>query len=202
MAEDIKSLIEKIQQEGIQTAQTKAKEIESQATQRAEEIIQEAKLKASLMVTEAQEKIAQMEERQKALLTQAGRDFLLLLKRELNSLLDKLILTQVKEALSPEAMFKIILDIVKEGAGKEKANIIISLNKEDLRLLEKNFLHKLKEETKKSIVLKPSEDIQEGFTISYDSGKSLYDFSDRALAEYVGIYLKPKLAEILKEAAE
>ena len=202
MAEDIKSLIEKIQQEGIQTAQTKAKEIENQATQRAEEIIKEAKLKASLMVTEAQEKIAQMEERQKALLTQAGRDFLLLLKKEINSLLDKLILTQVKEALSLEAMFKIILDIVKEGAGKEKPNIIISLNKEDLRLLEKNFLHRLKEETKKGIMLKPSEDIQGGFTISYDSGKSLYDFSDKALAEYIGIYLKPKLAEILKEAAE
>jgi hypothetical protein len=39
-----------------------------------------------------------------------------------------------------------------------------------------------------------------GFTISFDSGRSCYDFTDRALAAYIGTYLKPKLNQILQEA--
>ena len=45
----------------------------------------------------------------------------------------------------------------------------------------------------KKIILKPAEEISGGFTISFDNGKSCYDFTDKALAEYIGTYLKPKL---------
>jgi vacuolar-type H+-ATPase subunit E/Vma4 len=48
--------------------------------------------------------------------------------------------------------------------------------------------------------LRPAEEISGGFTISFDDGKSCYDFTDKALAEYIGIYLKPKLNQILMEA--
>ena len=51
-------------------------------------------------------------------------------------------------------------------------------------------------------MLKPAEDILGGFTISFDSGKSQFDFTDQALAEYIGQYLKPKLEEILQAATE
>jgi vacuolar-type H+-ATPase subunit E/Vma4 len=46
--------------------------------------------------------------------------------------------------------------------------------------------------------VQPSEDISSGFIISYDQGKSYFDFSDKALAEYIAGYLKPQLSEILK----
>ncbi|PIW68507.1 MAG: V-type ATP synthase subunit E, partial [Candidatus Omnitrophica bacterium CG12_big_fil_rev_8_21_14_0_65_42_8] len=53
-------------------------------------------------------------------------------------------------------------------------------------------------EAKKGIVVRASDEISVGFTISFDAGKSQYDFTDKALAEYIGVYLKPKLSEILK----
>ena len=84
--------------------------------------------------------------------------------------------------------------------GGERNDITIFLNKEDLETLEKNFLHKLIEETKKKIILRPAEEISGGFTISFDNGKSCYDFTDKALADYIGTYLKPKLNQILQEA--
>jgi vacuolar-type H+-ATPase subunit E/Vma4 len=77
---------------------------------------------------------------------------------------------------------------------------MVLVNKEDLESLEKNFLYKLREETKKNIILRPAEEISGGFTISFDNGKSSYDFTDKALAEYIGTYLKPKLNQILQEA--
>jgi V/A-type H+-transporting ATPase subunit E len=199
MAEDIKGLIEKIQQEGIQAAQAKAKEIEEAAKKEAEAMIKKAQADANKLLAEAKEKIATEEKSSRALLSQAGRDLILSLRKEINSLLDKIIQAQVREALSPEEIFKILLSLIKEHRGQEAEAIIISLKKEDLEKLEKGFLGELKEHSKKGITLKPSEDILAGFTISFDAGRSQFDFTDQALADYISLYLKPKLGAILQE---
>jgi V/A-type H+-transporting ATPase subunit E len=196
MADQIKDLIEKIQQEGVRAAEDKAKEIKNQAERQAEEIIKKAKLEAGKLIREAKEEIAKSQESSKILLKQAGRDLIISLKKEINKILDKLILFNVRQALSPEELAKILSSLIKNYSAKE--NVIISLNKEDLRKLEKGLLDTLKEEVKKGITLRPSDDIQAGFIISYDSGKSYYDFTDTALTEYIGSYLKPKLKEILE----
>lgn len=201
MAEDIKNLIEKIQQEGIKIAQDKAKEIEAQAAKVAERLVQEAKDQAEKFIGEAKEQISKMEEKQKTLLAQAGRDLLLVLRKEINAVLNKLISLEVKNTLTPGVLTKVITELVENYSGQGESQIVVSLRKEDLELLEKGFLHKLQEEAKKGITLKAADDIYGGFVISYDGGKSQCDFSAQALAEYIGAYLKPKLAELLKGAA-
>lgn len=199
MAEDIKNLIEKIQQEGIQAAQDKAKEIETQAAKDAQRLLKEAKDQAERFINEANERISKMEEKQKTLLAQAGRDLLIVLRKEIDAVLNKLISLQVKNALTPDVLTKVITELVKNYSGQNASQIVVSLKKEDLELLENGFLHKLQEEVKKGVSLKAADDIYGGFVISYDGGKSQYDFSAQALAEYIGAYLKPKLAEILKD---
>lgn len=201
MAEDIKNLIEKIQQEGIKIAQDKAKEIETQAAKVAERLLQEAKGQAERLIGEANERVSKMEEKQKTLLVQAGRDLLIVLRKEIDAVLNKLISLEVKNTLTPGVLTKVITELVENYSGQSEGRVIVSLSKEDLELLEKGFLHKLQEEAKKGINLKAADDIQAGFVISYDGGKSQCDFSDKALAEYIGAYLKPKLAELLKGAA-
>lgn len=200
MAEDIKNLIEKIQQEGIKIAQDKAKEIEARAAKDAERLLQEAKGQAERFISEANERVSKMEEKQKTLLAQAGRDLLIILRKEIDAVLNKLISLEVKNTLTPDALTKIVTELVKNYSGKNEGQVIVSLRKEDLELIERGLLHKLQEEVKKGISLKAADDIQAGFVISYDGGKSQCDFSDKALAEYIGAYLKPKLAEILEDA--
>ena len=199
MAEEIKNLIEKIQQEGFKVAEDKAKDIQEQAKHQAKEIIEKAKNEADKIISDAKDKIAKMEESSKATLKQSGRDLFILIKKEVNALLGKLIVSNVKQTLNPDELAKIITILIKDHKGKE--DIIISLKKEDMEKLEKGFLGELKEEVKKGIVLKPSEDIHAGLIISYDGGKSHFDFTDKALAEYIGSYIKPKIGEIIKEAA-
>lgn len=198
MSEDIQALIEKINQEGIAAAQEKAKGIESQAKEGAEKIIEKAKYESGVMLSQAKEQISRMHEREKDLLKQAGRDFLLALRQEISAVLDKLIVRQAHDTLTPENMFKILNNIIKCVSAEGKPEIIISLNKEDLKTLEEGFLAKLKKETKNEIVLMPVGTIKGGFVISFDAGKSQFDFSERALAEYIGAFLKPKLKEILQ----
>lgn len=197
MAEDIKALIEKINQEGILAAEEKAGEIEKQAKAEAKEILEKAQSRAEKILKQAQEDISRMQEKEKSLLQQAGRDLLLVLRQEVNAMLSKLINAQVHDALTPESLPKILSSAIKNAPGAAKEEIIVSLNKDDLESLEKGFLAKLKEETKKKITLKSQDAIHAGFVISYDGGKSQFDFSDKALAEYIGNFLKPKLKDIL-----
>lgn len=196
MAEEIKDLIEKIQEEGVRVAEDKAREIEDAARGKADEIIKKARAEAERITAAAKEQVARMQESSKALLKQAGRDLMLSLRKEVNAMLDKLIVSGIRQALGLEELAKILTTLIKDYSGKE--NIIISLKKEDQEKLEKGFLGALAQEVRKKVILRPSEDIQVGFIISYDNGKSSYDFTDEALAEYISSVLKPKLKEILE----
>ncbi len=201
MTDDIKNLIEKIQKEGIKAAEDKARDIQEEAKLCASEIIEKAKKEAERIILEAKDNAAKTQESTRTSLKQAGRDLFISVKREVNNMLNKLIVASVRQSLAPEELSKIITMLIKDHKGKDKEGIIISLKKEDIEKLEKCFLNELKGEIKKGIVLKPSEDIQGGFIISYDGGKSHFDFTDKALAEYIGSYIKPKVGEILNQAA-
>ncbi len=202
MAEELKSLIEKIQQEGIKAASDKAREIELEAKRRAEEIIEEAQRQAKEMSAKAAEEIAAMEEGGEISLKQAARDLLLTLKKEVNTILNRLVLADVRKALEPKELVKIISAFIKESATNKSSSIVISLNKNEAEEIEKGLLSELGKEIKKGITLKVSEDIGGGFMISYDDGKSYFDFTDVSLAAYIASYLKPKLGELLKESAK
>ena len=200
MTEDIKSLIEKINQEGVQAAEAKASQIQEQAERRAEGILAKARKEAARLLAEAGEKLKLMEDKHRQLLAQAGRDFLLSLRKEISVAIEQLILKDVRQALAPEALHKILAEAIKNYGGQQKSEVVVSLKAEDAVMLQKHYLAKLTEETKKGIILKPSGEISGGFTISFDAGRSQFDFTDSALAEYIGTYLKPQLNEILKQA--
>lgn len=202
MTEDIKSLIEKINQEGVQAAETKANQIEEQAKLRAEEVLAKARKESERVLTEAGKKLKLMEEKQRHMLSQAGRDFLLSLKKEISVTIERLILQDVREVLRPEGLHKILAEAIKSYGGQQKSEAVVSLRPEDAAVLEQHYLAKLKEEAGRGIVLKPSGEISGGFTISFDGGRSQFDFTDSALADYIGTYLKPQLSEILKQAVK
>jgi V/A-type H+-transporting ATPase subunit E len=200
MAEEIRDLIEKINQEGIKAAEEKAQNIEAAAKQRADDILAQARLEAGEMIAAAKDRIHREDEKGKTLLAQAGRDLLLSLRKEIDAMLGRIVVSDIQQTLTPEALFKLLSEVVRNFSAGESSEITVLLNKEDVETLGKNFLYKLREETKKKIILRPAEEISGGFTISFDSGKSCYDFTDKALAEYIGTYLKPKLNRILQEA--
>jgi V/A-type H+-transporting ATPase subunit E len=200
MAEEIRDLIEKINQEGIRAAEEKAQNIEAAAKQRADDILAQARLEAEEMIAVAKDRIHREDEKGKTLLVQAGRDLLLSLRKEINAMLGRIVVSDIQQTLTHEALFKLLSEVVRNFSAKEGSDITVLLNKDDLEILEKFFLLQLREETRKKIILMPAEEISGGFTISFDSGKSCFDFTDKALAEYIGTYLKPKLNQILKEA--
>ncbi len=197
MTEQLKDLIKKIQDEGVKTAQDKARSIEEEAKRRAESLLKDAKKEAEAIISAAKEESARLESSTKASMTQAGRDMILALKLEINSMLNKIISTNVRHALASGELVSILGVLIKSALASEEGEVVVSLKKEDKDKLESAFVGELRELVKHGVVLKSAKDITGGFTISYDSGKSEFDFTDKALAEYISLYLKPKLAEIL-----
>jgi len=197
MAQEIKDLIAKIQQEGIQAAEEKAAQIKAEAARASLKIISEAKIEASRIVQQADTDAQRLNDSTHASLKQAGRDLLISLRGEINSMLDNLIKADTHQALTVNELLKIIEALIKNAPLSLGSEIIISLNPLDKEKLEKEFFRQLAEKTKKQITLKSANGLDSGFIISFDAGKSIFDFSDTALTEYIGSFLKPELGKIL-----
>jgi V/A-type H+/Na+-transporting ATPase subunit E len=197
MADQIKELIEKIQAEGVQAAQDKAQEIENEARQKAEWIVQKAGAQAKKILDDAQDTVSRMQASGHAALQQAGRDVLLTLKKEIGVILQRIIASEISAVLTPEELSKIIASLIQAYCGKSEDNVIVYLKEQDRQSLQGHFLNKLKDDLKKGIELRTQEDIRAGLIISFDNGRSQFDFTDRALAEYIGSLLKPDVAQLL-----
>ena len=198
MAEEIKDLIARIQQEGVAAGQKQAAQIKAEADSRGQKIIAEAKIQAEKIIEQAKFEVKKLDESTNASLKQAGRDLLISLRKEINSMLEELVKLNISQALSVEELTRIIGDLIKNAPLSLGSQIIISLAPQDKDKLEKGFLKQLTQETKKQIILKSADEIDSGFIISFDSGKSTFDFSDQALTEYISGSLRPELSKILK----
>jgi V/A-type H+/Na+-transporting ATPase subunit E len=197
MAQEIKDLIAKIQQEGIQAAQIQAAQIKADADAKALKIFSEAKIEAQRIIEQATSQAKRLDEATQAALKQAGRDLLINLKQEIVAMLDKLINRDLRQALTVEELSKIIAVLIKNASLTLGSQIVVSLNQQDKDKLEQGFLNKLVEETKRTIVLKSVDGVESGFIISFDAGKSIFDFSNQALSDYISATLRPELNKIL-----
>lgn len=200
MSQQLQDLIDKIKKEGIQEAQGLSRGIEEQAHKKAEEIVAQAKKQAQKIIDEAQI------ERQKLLdvthmaLKQAARDTILNLHKEIDVTLRKIIVQDVNQSMAPEYLAGIISEAVssylKNVSTQQDIDIVVSA--QDLKKLKDGFLTKLKEQFKQSITLKSKDNIRAGFMISFDKGKSSFDFTDESLVEYLSGSLNSEMAGILK----
>ncbi|MCK9572167.1 MAG: V-type ATP synthase subunit E family protein [Candidatus Omnitrophica bacterium] len=197
MAEEIKDLIAKIQEEGIQLAQVHSGRIKADAEKEVSQIIAQAKIQAEKIIEQAKAQAKKTDDSTRAALEQAGRDMLISLRQEIIAMLERLIKMDLRQALTAEELAKIIAGLIKNTPLATGSQIVVSLNPLDQEKLEAGFLKQLISETKKTVVLKSADTIDSGFIISFDAGKSIFDFSGQALSDYISGCLKPELSKIL-----
>jgi len=202
MAEEIKNLIEKIKREGVEAAEKRALAIETETKKQAQAMLDKAANEAGKIISAAKREAQSLKDSGEAALVQAGRDTLIALKREIGEMLDKVAARNVGTALGGECLVNIIKDLISKEISGENAQIILTLKKEDVERIEKPLFQDLSDQMRKGIVLKSADEIRGGFLISYDGGKSHYDFTQDALAKYIAMALKPRLGEILNKAAK
>ena len=108
----------------------------------------------------------------------------------------------MRDSLTPEQLSNLINTTVKAFLSQSAGEISldVTLSEQDAAKIKEAFLAKLQKEIKQSIHVKASDEIGKGFIISFDGGKSCFDFSDKSLAEYLGAYLSREIATLVKDS--
>ncbi len=200
MAQNVQELINKIKQDGLEVAQKKAQDIEAAAQKKADEIIATAKTQAHQMISDAKTAQKQLEDSSRAALRQVARDTVLALKQEIIHILTGIIRKEAGAALQSDQTTQLIVELIKAFAADQgTGGVEIAMNENSRNRLEKDLLGKLQKEMKTSVVIKTAEDVTGGFTISFDDGKSCFDFSEDALVEFLGRQVNEYVGRLLKD---
>jgi V/A-type H+-transporting ATPase subunit E len=202
MAQQIQQLIDRIKEEGVQAAEQKAAQVEKESQQKAHQIIEDARNEAEKMIADAREDIEKLQQASHMALQQSARDMLLTLQIQLQAVLQGIVAKEVQDTLNAENMMKVVQSLVERDSGSAQGGIELTLSEADAKVLKDSFLSKLQKAIKQEIVIQSADDIHKGFTISFDQGRSSFDFSDESLAEYLGAFLNHQLALIIKETTQ
>ncbi len=201
MSQQIQELINKIKSDGINEAQVKAKHIEEEAHKKADQIINEAKAKANKVIADAKEETLKFQKAAEVSIAQAGRNSILSLRKEIEAMLKNIVLKQVRDSLTPQQTAAILESVIKQYVKENSSSAQITLSPADAQAIKDGLIAKLQNEFKKPLVFKTSSEMAKGFAISFDSGKSSFDFSDASLAEFLSAYVNDEVARILKTSA-
>jgi V/A-type H+-transporting ATPase subunit E len=202
MVKQVQELIDKIKREGVEAGEKKAQDIEQLAKLQGEKIVKDAQKKAQEIIEQAKGEAKKLEDSAKMSIKQASRDMILSLRKEIVTLLGQIVLKDVHSSLASDALLEIIKELILKSSEASVSSVRIELSLKDKEKLTEHVLAKLQKEIKKEIVIHSAEDISAGLRISFDKGKSSFDFSDQSLAEYLSLHLNPQISALLKDASK
>ncbi|MCA9405393.1 MAG: hypothetical protein KC684_02565 [Candidatus Omnitrophica bacterium] len=198
MSGQVQELIDKIKNEGVQSAEQQAAEIKKNAETEAEQIKVKAREEADRILLDAKNEAKKTRESAEVALKQASRDTLLSLKKSIQGFLHEIIAKEVKDSLTSEQVGTILVQIVDNIATGKDQSIEIVLSDADKNKLKDGALAKLQKKLKDGFTIKSSGQITKGFAISFDGGKSSFEFTEESLAEYISTFLNDQLASLIK----
>lgn len=196
----LKELIERIKNDGVQSAEQEAAKIVAAAQEKAQALIKEAEEKALLARKNAETEVQRLEKASRDALKQAGRDLLLSLEKRVSGLFKALLAGTTAEALTPAVVEKLITTIA--AGWKAEGPVEIQVPSKDLRDLEASLRSKLAKTLKDGVEIVPNPKLTKGFRIGAKEGAAYFSFTAEELADILAASLNPGLSEVLKEASK
>ena len=200
MPEELQSLLEKINEEGVKKAEETRSKIIGDAGIESEKIVRDAKAKADDIVKKAQADANTVEARGDAAVRQAVRDIVISLRGELLNRFKSVVKEATADAMTPDLMGKIILEMVKNYNAKNpsgEADIKLILAQKDIDAMEKLFKTSLVNSLKKNPEISLGQNFSAGIKISFKGDDVFFDFSDEAISDMICTYVGPRLAAVI-----
>lgn len=200
MSEELQSLLEKINEEGVKKAEETKNKIISDAGLEAEKIISDAKAKADGIVKKAQTDADTVKSRGEAAVRQAVRDIVITLQGEIQNRFRSVVKEATADAMTPDLMGKIILEMVKNYNVKNpsgEADIEMILAQKDIDSMEKLLKTSLVNSLKKNPSISLGQNFAAGVKISFKGDDVFFDFSDEAISDMICSYVGPRLAAVI-----
>lgn len=204
MVEELQSLLERIQKDGVDKATEEADKIIADARDKAAGIVKEAEDNAAAAMKKAEEDGQSFAERGKASLQQAARDVILSVGQSINGTIKALVGREVTQAMTTESLQQMLAKVVdsycSNTTGESRIDILVP---EDLQKeISDFFLAKFADAIKNGVEIKSGVGLNTGFSVSVVNQNVQHDFSADAISDALCQLLRPYLAEIVKNSVE
>jgi V/A-type H+-transporting ATPase subunit E len=201
MAEELQSLLERIQQDGIEKAETKAEAIITEAKTKAAAILSDAQKEADAIIAKAEEDGKVFEQRGVSAISQTARDVILSVSDAVSATLRKIVDQSVKSSLSKEDFPAIVKNAVTTYCRNTNAeNIEVIVSDDQREAVTNYFLKEMADQMKSGLTIKGEHSIISGFIVSLKEDGVHHDFTGKTLTDVFANLLRPQLAEIVKSA--
>ena len=201
MAEELQSLLEKIQRDGIEKAAAERDEIVKNANAEAAAILAAANAEADKMRADAANDAEALKKRAESAIRQAARDILLELKSELQRRVAAITRSRMDAALSSEFIAGLVREIAaaalssadKAASGKLEVMVGPAKCEEVTKLLTASVGADLVEK----MTIFPNAAAGRGLKVSVEGNEVFFDFSDAALTEMICEYAGTRISAVI-----
>lgn len=203
MAEELKHLLERIQKEGVDKAETQAEKILADARGKARQIISDAEAEAKALTERAEAEAEAFAQRGAQSLRHAARDVILSVGDTITRLMESLVRRETESALSGSTLNDIVVAVVRTycagATGQQTVTLLVSPEQQEtLRAI---VMSKLDEALSQGVEILADDSVASGFRVSVKGQHVEHDFTAEAIADALCALLRPHLAEIVKTAS-
>lgn len=202
MAEELQSLIDRIQQDGIAKAEVEARRIVAAANEQVAGLVRDAESRAKTILTQAEQDARTFGERADKALEQAARDVVLQVQEAVTQTLQAIVATRVGEALSPDTLKQMLLKLVQSYCGHQGdcSQIDLLVSPADQKAIVDYFLKEYRDAIDRGVEIHADAGVVKGFRVSIENAQLHHDFTQKEIADALGRLLRPRLADIMKRA--
>ncbi len=194
MTQDLQQLLEKIQRDGVDKANTEAQRILEQAQAEAAALKKRAKDEAANTIAAARQEAEAFQRRAEETIRQTARDTVLTVERAITALLSNLLLKDVSAALNnTDLAAELAAEAVRRYLN-DSGDLEISASAKLVEALRA----KLAAEAANGVRITTDDAIGAGFSVRLSNGRVEHSFTGAAVAEALARQLRPRLAALMK----
>ena len=199
MADELQSLLEKINSEGVKKAEAERESIVGAAKADAEKIVADAKAEAEKIVADAKSESEALRERAESAVKQAARDTILKLKAELEARLSAAVSGAAAQALDAALMAEIVKMLAARFVTDPDGEVTVRCAVKDRDALDAALKNALADSLRKAPTVLADSAMTGGLELGTDNGRLYFDFSLEAVGEVVGGYAGEQVAALFKD---
>ena len=198
MSEELQSLLDKINADGIQKAEAEAAKIIADAKAEAAKIIADAKAESSAVCAKAESEAEAFKQRAVSAANHAARDITLQLRADLAARLNAAVSVAAAAALTPDFMAQTIKMLAEKFAESPDAELTVRCAVKDASVLDAALKGALAESLKKAPMVIASPEIPAGIQVEFNDDDCCFDFSEAAVCDLLSSYAGEQLAAVFK----
>ncbi len=195
----LKELIDKIKNDGVDAAKQEAEHIVARAESHAVEILDAAREEAEALRKAARADADKFERSSKEAVRQAGRNLVLTVRDEIQTMFAQVMEQETSKAMSADVMADVVKAAVSALGSGSAGDFDVVVPEARMKELEAGLRAALAGQMSAGMEIRPFKGLDAGFRLGKKDGSVFYDFSAGEIAAMLGRYLNPALAALLTD---